>query len=347
MSNLRIIGLIISLFGLFLTFIIFRGPKWERRNFIFFGVLSLFLMIISINPNVLNIIAEILKLETKQRGRILALLIGSNIFLWFALLYLKTKLDKYRYQFDLLVRNLGREEVKHVLKEGIADKQIIVIIPAYNEAQNLKELLPKIPTKIEGMQVGVLVVDDGSTDETVQAVKEAGCLVVRNNITRGGGAALRLGYDILKNIKPEIVITMDADGQHHPQEIERLVKPILQGTYDFVLGSRILGEWERDNRFRFIGLNVFNLIINLLLGTKITDCSSGFRAFKVDLLKAVTLREDQYHTSELIIDAAKKGARIGEAPITILKRSYGKSKKGKDWKYGLSFAKTILNTRWR
>lgn len=94
-------------------------------------------------------------------------------------------------------------------------------------------------------------------------------------------------------------------------------------------------------------MHFFNLIINILLKTKITDCSSGFRAFKIDLLNSVILKEDQFHTSELIIDAVKKGIRIAEVPITISKRSRGRSKKGRDWSYGVNFAKTILKAWWR
>jgi len=346
-SNLRIIGLIVGIFGLLLTFRIYRGPKWKRLNFIFFGLFSVFLIVISINPNLLNVVAGMLALQRQQRGRILALLIYSNIFLWFLVLYLKSRLDDYKHQFDFLVRNLGHEEIKPILKNTAKDKEIMIIIPAYNEEKSLGEFLKHIPSAIEGKKVSVVVVDDGSIDKTAQIAKEAGCLVARNKTRRGGGAALRLGYDIAKNVNSRIVVTMDADGQHSPREIKRLVEPILRDKYDLVIGSRLLGEWDKDNRFRFVGLHAFNFVINLLLRTKITDCSSGFRAFKCDLLKALTLKEDQFHTSELIIDAIKKNARIGEVPISVSKRKHGKSKKGKDWKYGLNFAKTIIKTWWR
>jgi len=347
MSNLRIIGFLVGVFGLFLTFIVFRGQKWEKRNFVLFGVFSVSLMILSVYPGLLNDVAEILKLERRQRGRILFLSIVSNILLWYGLIYLKSRFDRYRYQFDLLIRSLGRERERAVSELQLKSKEIVIIIPAYNEAENLETLLPTIPKEINGKQLGVLVVDDGSTDETTQVVKKAGYLVVSNKVTRGGGAALRLGYDIIQDIKPEIVVTMDADGQHDPQEIECIVGPILENKSDLVIGSRVLGWREKDNKVRFLGLHVFNFTINLLMGTKITDCSSGFRAFRADLLDSVSLREDQYHTSELIIDAVRKGARIGEVPVSISKRVYGKSKKGKDWEYGINFAKTIIRTWWR
>ena len=227
------------------------------------------------------------------------------------------------------------------------NKRIGVVIPAYNEAENLKHLLPRIPSKIRDTEVGVLVVDDGSDDGTSLIVREHNQFVVSNPINRGGGAALRLGYDILKNSDAAVCVTMDADGQHRPEDIEELVAPILKDEYDVVIGSRILGTREKDNPVRTAGVHIFSAIISSLLGKRISDPSSGFRAFKMDKIKSIDLYEDQYHTSELIIEAVKKGLRVKEVPITILKRQFGKSKKGRDITYGLHFAKTIIKTWWR
>jgi glycosyltransferase involved in cell wall biosynthesis len=195
--------------------------------------------------------------------------------------------------------------------------------------------------------VGVLVVDDGSEDETRQVVNDHNQFIVSNPINRGGGAALRLGYDILKNSDAAICVTMDADGQHRPEDIEALVSPIIKNEYDVVIGSRVLGSREKDDPLRIAGVHFFSAIVSSLLGKRITDPSSGFRAFKMDKIKGIDLYEDQYHTSELIIDAIKKGLRVKEVPITILKRKFGKSKKGKDLVYGLNFARIIIKTWWR
>ena len=347
LSGIRITGLIIGTLGLLVTFMIYRGPRWKRKNFVFFGIFSLGLIIVSINPDALNIVADILTMEGKQRGRILALLIGSNIILWFLLLYIQSKLDEYRYQFDLLIRKLGHEEIEDLLKKEIADKEIMVIIPAYNEADNLKELLKKIPEKIKEKNVGVLVVDDGSVDTTKDVVIQSGHLVVQNKINRGQGAAARLGYDVLLRNNIKIGVTMDADNQHLPEEIENVVAPILNNEYDLVIGSRILGESFQSSMMRDAGINLFTKTINFITGIKLTDCSSGFRAFNVTKMSSLNLREDQFQTAEVIVEAVKKGLRIGEVPITIVKRTHGTSKKGRDIKYGLFFAKTILKSWWR
>ncbi len=344
MSSLRIVGLIMGVLGLICTFLVYRGPKWKKMNFIFFIFFNLVLIAITINPNTANFLRDLLSLEKYQYGRIIALLIVSNIFLMFFSLYTSSKFENYRLQFDQLVRKLGLEDFEIPLKKI---KQIMITIPAYNEADNLGYLLPKIPLNISGLDVGVLVIDDGSDDQTAQIAEEHGYVVVSNMINRGGGAALRLGYDTLKDSNANICVTMDADGQHRPEDIESLVLPIIKDEYDVVIGSRIMGTKEKDNPIRAAGIHIFGVIISSLLGKRITDPSSGFRAFKMEKIKTIDLYEDQYHTSELIIEAVKKGLRVKEVPITILKRKHGKSKKGRDLKYGLYFAKTIIKTWWR
>ena len=344
MSSLRIVGLIIGSLGLVATFLFYRGPKWKRFNFVFFSCFNLSLIAVTINPNVVNFLRDLLSLQEYQYGRILALLIISNLILVFFSFYSISKVENFRLQFDKLVRKIGSG---HLDASPESIREVMVLIPAFNEADNLKDLLPRMPADINGMAVGVLVVDDGSDDGTGEVVRDHGQIVVTNVINRGGGAALRLGYDILRHTGAAICITMDADGQHRPEEIDRLVSPIIKGEYDVVIGSRVLGTREKDSAVRAAGVHLFGAIVSSLLGRRMTDPSSGFRAFKMERIKDIDLREDQYHTSELIIDAVKKGLRVKEVPITILKRKFGKSKKGRNLKYGFYFAKTIIKSWWR
>jgi glycosyltransferase involved in cell wall biosynthesis len=253
----------------------------------------------------------------------------------------------YTDQFDLLVRELGAAEFRRSHPEAVPLPSVVVVIPAYQEADNIGVVLEAMPRSVCGRQLATVVIDDGSQDATVELARKAGALAVRSPVNRGGGAALRMGFDIARAHGAEIVVTMDADGQHLPTEIERLVAPITDGSMDFVIGSRILGRREKDSLIRYLGIHVFNAVIRLLTAVKITDCSNGFRAFRVSELSRVQLRQDQFHASELIIDAAKKGIRIGEAPVTVKRRLSGESKKGRNWRYGLGFARTILKTWWR
>jgi hypothetical protein len=347
LSNLRTIGLIAGITGLFVTFRIYRGPRWNRANFILFSLFNLCLITISINPGTVNFIRDLLSLREHQHGRLIALLITSNIFLLFFSFYNRAKMENFRLQFDNLLRKIGTEDLGKQSKNLDKIKPVMVIIPAYNEAENLDNLLPRMPAKINGREIGVLVVDDGSDDETAEVVKQHGYLCITNKINRGQGAASRVGYDVLTKHNVLVAVTMDADNQHRPEDIEKLVSPILNEECDLVIGSRILGSHEKESVIRNIGITLFSWIVSLAAGTRITDCSSGFKAFDIKKLRELHLAEDQFQAAEVLLEARKKGLKIKEVPITIINRKHGESKKGKNWSYGINFAKAIIKTWWR
>ena len=128
--------------------------------------------------------------------------------------------------------------------------KIAILVPAYNERENIGVVLDKLPAEVCGRATAVLVVDDGSRDGTGDVAEAAGAVVARHVINRGGGAALRTGYRLLADSQAEIVVTIDADGQHLPEEMPRLVEPVLSGEVDMAHGSRVLGEAEPNTRPR-------------------------------------------------------------------------------------------------
>jgi glycosyltransferase involved in cell wall biosynthesis len=262
-------------------------------------------------------------------------------------IYTKAKVDSVKHLLDRSLRASAIEGVLPADEVAARLKSIMVIIPALNEDDNLATLLPRIPARIAGMDVGVLVIDDGSTDKTTEIALKHGCLVARNLVNRGQGAASRVGYGFLARHKVRIGVTLDADNQHDPNEIGGLVEPILAGRYDLVIGSRVLGNADRDSAVRSLGVSVFSRLVSLASGTRITDCSSGFKAFRIDQMAKLDLREDQFQSSEVLISAAKKGLKIGEVPIHIRKRAFGVSHKGTDLVYGLLWLKTMARTWWR
>ena len=138
------------------------------------------------------------------------------------------------------------------------DAKVTVIIPAYNEAQTVGDLISKIKDLYPDFEI--IVVNDGSTDGTGEIAEEAGALVYSHPYTVGNGAAVKSGIRIASG---EILVFMDGDGQHVPEEIEILIKPILQDKADFIIGSRILGKREKDSIFRLVGIRVFSFAINL------------------------------------------------------------------------------------
>jgi hypothetical protein len=344
LTMLRVIGMI---FGLSLFLFVFSRFRrgYARRSDLLLGIsLSAGLVAVSANPNVINTVRDMFFLVPTQFDRLLILLIASNFLLWYLVLSGRMAQAWQHSQFDRLVRSMIYADFRTKYRDAIETPRILVVIPAFNEAENIRPVLEKMNKTVLGESMAVVMVDDGSNDNSVEIVDDLGFLVAISPINRGGGAALRAGYDIAQALGAEIVVTMDADGQHDPLEIERLVKPILADQADFVLGSRILGSRESDSHVRLVGIHLFNFVLRVLTGVRFTDCSNGFRAFRVKSLMETTLRQDQFHTSELIIEAVKKGGRIVEVPVTVNRRLHGTSKKGKNFSYGLNFARTIIHT---
>ena len=122
--------------------------------------------------------------------------------------------------------------------------------------------------------------DDGSRDGTGEVAAQHGAVVARHVINRGGGAALRTGYRLLADSGARIVVTLDADGQHLPSEMERLVEPVLSGEVAVAHGSRVLGEAEPNHYARELGIVFFNRMVSLITRTKVSDCSNGYRAVR-------------------------------------------------------------------
>ena len=300
--------------------------------------------LVSLFPGLAAGAADLLHLEEFAGRGIITLLILSTAALWLLIARERQRGEQRDIQFDRLARAFALREFFMENPAPLPSGSILVIMPAYNEADNLAELLPAIPSSILGRPARALVVDDGGDDDTGKVARERGALVARHPFNRGGGAALRAGYDAAKGLKAEIALSMDADGQHRPEDIAALVKPILDNEADIVIGSRVLGAREKDSTVRWVGIHAFNWVINLMMGTRITDCSSGFRAFRLDRLAKLRLTQDQYHTAELIIEAVKMGLRITERPVTIVRRRYGVSKKGRNLRYGVFFLRTVLKT---
>jgi glycosyltransferase involved in cell wall biosynthesis len=228
-------------------------------------------------------------------------------------------------------------------------KRITLVMPALNEKESLEQLLPRVPKSVSGEPLGLLIVDDGSSDGTADLARSFGFGVVSTPAQRGQGAALRLGYRIALMGESEILVIMDADGQNRPEEIEGLIEPILADRADYVIGSRMLGHFEKDDGVRLMGVRLLSPLVSLLTGTKITDCSSGFKAMKTKVLANVIgrLKQRQYACSELNIEVARSGFRIREVPITFLKRIRGTSKKGNNLYYAFAFTRVIFSTWFR
>ena len=161
-------------------------------------------------------------------------------------------------------------------------------------------------------------------------------------MNRGQGAALRTGYRLALVTGAEIVVTMDADGQHQPSELSRLVGPIAEGQVDVVGGSRVLGEADPNHAARELGVKMFAQLLSLLTWSKVTDPACGYRAVRTEALRHLEFRQDQFHNSEFIVEASKKKLRTIEVPVTITQRISGVSKKPAHFRYGMGFANALV-----
>jgi len=282
--------------------------------------------------------------EKGNGGRILGLAVFAIFILFLLILRALSQAARNARQLSAVLEGLAWEEFRQAgLPERFRGK-IAILIPAYNEAENVGHVLDRMPAEVCGVGTAVLVVDDGSRDGTGDVAAEHGAVVARHVINRGGGAALRTGYRLMVESGAEVVVTLDADGQHLPSEMERLVKPVLDREVDVAHGSRVLGHADRNTRSRELGIVFFNRLVSFITRTKVSDCSNGYRAVRTTVLPQLVLRQEQFHTSEFMIEAIKRGIPAKEVPITVEQRLHGHSKKPAVFRYGMGFANAIVRT---
>jgi Glycosyl transferase family 2 len=282
--------------------------------------------------------------EQGNGGRILGLAVFSIFVLFGLILRALSQAARNSRQLSAVLEGLAWEEFRAAkLPERFRDR-VAILVPAYNEADNVGQVLDLMPAEVCGVETAILVVDDGSRDGTGDIAAEHGAAVARHVINRGGGAALRTGYRLMVESGARVVVTLDADGQHLPSEMERLVKPVLDGEVDVAHGSRVLGEADRNHFARELGIVFFNRLVSFITRTHVTDCSNGYRAVRTTVLPQLVLRQEQFHTSEFMIEAIKRGIPAREIPVTVARRLHGHSKKPAVVRYGLGFANAIVRT---
>ncbi|WP_423793435.1 glycosyltransferase family 2 protein [Methanocaldococcus indicus] len=204
---------------------------------------------------------------------------------------------------------------------------IFIVVPAYNEEKMITKTLKNL--KKYGYK-NIVVVDDGSKDKTYELAKQEDVIVCRHIINRGLGGALGTGIKTALLYNPKVIVTFDADGQHHPEDIEKVVKPIFEG-YDFVIGSRMLDKNELKNMplVKRIGNFGLNFITYFMGGYFVSDSQSGLRTFSYEAAKKIIddLKSDRYEvSSEFIILAKKHNLKIKEVPIKTIYTDYSMSR---------------------
>jgi len=226
---------------------------------------------------------------------------------------------------------------------------LVALICAYEEEDNIGDVLAKMPAEACGLPVTTVVVVDGGEDKTEVIAKEAGALTLVLPVNLGHGVALKTGYQLCIDHGVRYVVTLDADGQNDPGEIATMLEPLVDDEADFVVASRRLGEDRTKDKMRKVGVVFFSTIVNAMTGAKLTDTSNGYRALRTSMLADVVprLEQVQYQTAELLITALRRGWRVTERPTMWYPRAHGTTKKGNNILFGFRYARVVAATRLR
>ena len=194
--------------------------------------------------------------------------------------------------------------------------KIIVGIPAFNEEKNIATII----TKLADITDTIIVCNDGSSDLTLDIAKKMGVFVINHEKNLGYGAAIRSIFLKAKEMNGDVLVTFDADGQHRIEDIENVIKPIIDQKADLVIGSRFLDESEKEvPQYRKVGIKVITKITNASIKKQLTDSQSGFRAYSKKVIAELNPSElGMGISTEILIKASSKKFRITEVPIKIL-----------------------------
>ncbi|MDA3799636.1 MAG: glycosyltransferase family 2 protein [Kiritimatiellae bacterium] len=227
--------------------------------------------------------------------------------------------------------------------------KLVVQIPALNEEITIADVISRIPKDFAGItEVQVLVVDDGSTDRTAELAREAGAIVVSHETCKGVGFAFRTGVSESSKLNADIIVTIDADGQFDPNDISKVIAPIIDGNADFVTASRFMDNelapvMPKAKRF---GNDMIAHWLSSMIKKKFFDVSCGFRAYSRDAYLRLLLLGDFTYTHETFLTLAFNRLRIEEVPVKIRGvREHGKSRVASNlFNYGWRAATIILKT---
>jgi len=193
--------------------------------------------------------------------------------------------------------------------------RILVAFPAYNEELTIGSLILKTKRYVDE----VLVIDDGSKDRTSEVAQLAGANVIRNDHNIGKGKSIEKAFNYAKSMGYEILVLLDADGQHNPDEIPRLLLPIKRGEADISIGSRFLGNEQKSiPMYRKFGIKIIDFMTNKISKSKISDTQCGFRAFYKNTFDIFSFRQENLDIeSGMIIEASEKNLKIKEVPVEV------------------------------
>jgi hypothetical protein len=341
---IRVVGGVFAVVLLVTAILRYRRKDVSRLNLIINGAVSLVILALAVVPALFQPLFDAFNFQKGNQRQLIAALVFAVFILFALVLRTSSNTDSNTATIRLLIESLTLQAFDAAQADSLPPgDRLVVVIPAHDEAENIGSVLASMPRMVEGLPVATLVMDDASEDVTSEVARKEGAMVARLPIRRGQGMALRVGYELGLKLGATVIASLDADGQHDPDELAKVIRPILAGDADMVVGSRRLGEFERESHMRHAGMYLLSGVVSLLHGERITDVSSGFRATSAEFMRRLTLEQDQY-SSEVLVEALRHHARVKEVPITVRARLSGESKKPGSLKYGFRFTKVIIQT---
>ncbi len=321
-SVLRIALMIIS--GIIIGALI-KAKKDQRAGNQFFVIMILFwstVFIAAFRPEIFDDIVDLTGLSNKAQ----ILLIASIMVIIYLLAIQLMKNQSISFNFHRIVRNSAISNFQQQILDFLsAQIDLVIVLAAKNEAKTIGNVIDKINSLHLPQKYKILVVNDGSTDDTALIAKKKGALLVNHFQNLGVGGAIKTGYVASVFLKPTIVITIDADGQHDPKYIPEIISKIKNEKVDLVYASRFSTIDYKTSAVRSIGNKFYTKLVNKLGKISITDVTTGYRGIKFEKLESIFFISENNFAIELAIRAGKSGLKIGEIPAKTLGRDFGSS----------------------
>ena len=304
---------------------IVKAKKDQRTGNQFFIVMILFwfaVFLSALRPEILDDIVEYTGLFNKSQ----VLLILSMVIIMYLLTIQLLKNKSISFNFHRVVRNAAISNFQqHTLNLNIDQLELMIVIAAKNESKTIGNVIDQINSLKLPYSYKILVVNDGSTDDTVLIAKKKGAFVINHFQNLGIGGATKTGYIGSLFFKPEIVITIDADGQHDPKYIPEIVSMIKSENIDLVYASRFSTIDYKTTMIRTVGNKFYTNLVNKLGKISITDVTTGYRGIRFEKIESVFFISETNFAIEFAIRAGRNGLKIGEIAAKTVSRDFGTS----------------------
>lgn len=279
------------------------------------------IFIISFNPRILDSVLN----NTGLVNRSQFLLICSILIILYLLVIQILRNKGLSFRMFNVIRKTALSNFKEVL-DTIPSVEVLIIIAAKNESKTIATVIDKIKSIHFDFSYVILVVNDGSTDDTALIAKKHKALLINHGINLGVGAAIKTGFLASEFLKPKIVVNIDGDDQHDPKDIQKIVNKIKNENYDLVYASRFLESTDYEQSItRKIGNKFYTNLVNKITNLQLTDVTSGFRGVRFEKLPSVLFLSESNFAIELALRASKNNLRVIEIPTKASIREHGKS----------------------